>query len=247
MACEPQMDPGGAAGPLPTSSPGWSPLPGGSPPGWGQGRVMTLNSFLLYPPAPAPRMLSWTQIVCLRRGEWKGPEVPEIRVGIWGCVSRHFCHCYVLSLSPKSLACPLLGCYSFLLLLASSIVSSWCLRGVFKNAQPFCFRFCFYRSPACKACLNGFCCPGHAALPQDLCTCCPFCMLCPFPVSFPLLYFLSSFRAQFRYPFHGESSPDGPASARLSDISLLLPLALSTGECHVLVLMPITKNYLVCN
>ncbi|XP_054939084.1 transmembrane protein 268 isoform X3 [Physeter macrocephalus] len=36
MACEPQMDPGGAAGPLPTSSPGWSALPGGSPPGWGQ-------------------------------------------------------------------------------------------------------------------------------------------------------------------------------------------------------------------
>uniref|UniRef100_A0A4W2FF15 Transmembrane protein 268 n=1 Tax=Bos indicus x Bos taurus TaxID=30522 RepID=A0A4W2FF15_BOBOX len=46
MACEPQMDPGGAAGPLPTSSPGWSPLPGGSPPGWGQelrsGQVLTV-------------------------------------------------------------------------------------------------------------------------------------------------------------------------------------------------------------
>ncbi|XP_017731405.1 PREDICTED: transmembrane protein C9orf91 homolog isoform X1 [Rhinopithecus bieti] len=35
MACEPQVDPG-AAGPLPPSSPGWSALPGGSPPGWGQ-------------------------------------------------------------------------------------------------------------------------------------------------------------------------------------------------------------------
>ncbi|XP_024618036.1 transmembrane protein 268 isoform X2 [Neophocaena asiaeorientalis asiaeorientalis] len=46
MACEPQMDPGGAAGPLPTSSPGWSALPGGSPPGWGQelhnGQVLTV-------------------------------------------------------------------------------------------------------------------------------------------------------------------------------------------------------------
>ncbi|XP_052501087.1 transmembrane protein 268 isoform X2 [Budorcas taxicolor] len=46
MACEPQMGPGGAAGPLPTSSPGWSPLPGGSPPGWGQelrsGQVLTV-------------------------------------------------------------------------------------------------------------------------------------------------------------------------------------------------------------
>ncbi|XP_023579095.1 transmembrane protein 268 isoform X2 [Octodon degus] len=36
MACEPQMDPGGAASPLPTSSPGWSTLPAGSPPRWGQ-------------------------------------------------------------------------------------------------------------------------------------------------------------------------------------------------------------------
>ncbi|XP_067599644.1 transmembrane protein 268 isoform X1 [Pseudorca crassidens] len=46
MACEPQMDPGGAAGPLPTSSPGWSALPGGSPPGWEQelhnGQVLTV-------------------------------------------------------------------------------------------------------------------------------------------------------------------------------------------------------------
>ncbi|XP_059781432.1 transmembrane protein 268 isoform X3 [Balaenoptera ricei] len=46
MTCEPQMDPGGAAGPLPTSSPGWSALPGGSPPGWGQelhnGQVLTV-------------------------------------------------------------------------------------------------------------------------------------------------------------------------------------------------------------
>ncbi|KAM5183257.1 transmembrane protein 268 isoform 1-T5 [Callospermophilus lateralis] len=46
MACEPQMDPRGAAGPLPTSSPGWSALQQGSPPGWGQelhnGQVLTV-------------------------------------------------------------------------------------------------------------------------------------------------------------------------------------------------------------
>lgn len=36
MACEPQMDPGGAASPLPTATPGWSALPGGSSPRWGQ-------------------------------------------------------------------------------------------------------------------------------------------------------------------------------------------------------------------
>ncbi|XP_054440459.1 transmembrane protein 268 [Pteronotus mesoamericanus] len=46
MACEPQMDPGRAAGPLPTSSPGWNALPVGSPPGWGQelrnGQVLTV-------------------------------------------------------------------------------------------------------------------------------------------------------------------------------------------------------------
>ncbi|KAM8800823.1 transmembrane protein 268 isoform 2-T3 [Rhynchonycteris naso] len=46
MACEPQMDPGGAAGPLPTASPGWSALPVGSPPSWGQelrnGQVLTV-------------------------------------------------------------------------------------------------------------------------------------------------------------------------------------------------------------
>lgn len=46
MACEPQMDPGGAAGPLSTSSTGWSALPVGSPPGWGQelrnGQVLTV-------------------------------------------------------------------------------------------------------------------------------------------------------------------------------------------------------------
>ncbi|XP_047278884.1 transmembrane protein 268 isoform X10 [Homo sapiens] len=45
MACEPQVDPG-ATGPLPPSSPGWSALPGGSPPGWGQelhnGQVLTV-------------------------------------------------------------------------------------------------------------------------------------------------------------------------------------------------------------
>ncbi|XP_050615602.1 transmembrane protein 268 isoform X2 [Macaca thibetana thibetana] len=45
MACEPQVDTG-AAGPLPPSSPGWSALPGGSPPGWGQelhnGQVLTV-------------------------------------------------------------------------------------------------------------------------------------------------------------------------------------------------------------
>nr|KAF6487958.1 transmembrane protein 268 [Rousettus aegyptiacus] len=50
MACEPQMDPGGAVGTLPassfTSSPSWNALPGGSPPGWGQelrnGQVLTV-------------------------------------------------------------------------------------------------------------------------------------------------------------------------------------------------------------
>ncbi|XP_023583126.1 transmembrane protein 268 isoform X3 [Trichechus manatus latirostris] len=46
MACEPQTDPCGAASPLPTSSPGWSALPGGSPPGWRQelrnGQVLTV-------------------------------------------------------------------------------------------------------------------------------------------------------------------------------------------------------------
>uniref|UniRef100_A0A2K5SH58 Transmembrane protein 268 n=1 Tax=Cebus imitator TaxID=2715852 RepID=A0A2K5SH58_CEBIM len=45
MACEPQVDLV-AAGPLPPSSPGWSALPGGSPPGWGQelhnGQVLTV-------------------------------------------------------------------------------------------------------------------------------------------------------------------------------------------------------------
>ncbi|XP_012496625.1 PREDICTED: transmembrane protein C9orf91 homolog [Propithecus coquereli] len=45
MACEPQVDLG-AAGPLPTSSPGWGTLPAGSPPGWGQelrnGQVLTV-------------------------------------------------------------------------------------------------------------------------------------------------------------------------------------------------------------
>ncbi|XP_012885545.1 PREDICTED: transmembrane protein C9orf91 homolog isoform X2 [Dipodomys ordii] len=46
MACEPQMDPGGAASPLPASSSGWSTLPRGSPPPWGQelhnGQVLTV-------------------------------------------------------------------------------------------------------------------------------------------------------------------------------------------------------------
>ncbi|XP_032721588.1 transmembrane protein 268 isoform X2 [Lontra canadensis] len=46
MACEPQMGPSGAASPLPASSPGWSALPGGSPPGWSQelhnGQVLTV-------------------------------------------------------------------------------------------------------------------------------------------------------------------------------------------------------------
>uniref|UniRef100_A0A673U995 Transmembrane protein 268 n=1 Tax=Suricata suricatta TaxID=37032 RepID=A0A673U995_SURSU len=46
MACEPQMGPSGAASPLPTSSPGWSALPGGSPPSWGKelrnGQVLTV-------------------------------------------------------------------------------------------------------------------------------------------------------------------------------------------------------------
>ncbi|XP_055994470.1 transmembrane protein 268 [Sorex fumeus] len=46
MACEPHVSPGGAAGPLPTSISGWSPLPAGSPPGWGpelhNGQVLTV-------------------------------------------------------------------------------------------------------------------------------------------------------------------------------------------------------------
>ncbi|XP_037347931.1 transmembrane protein 268 isoform X3 [Talpa occidentalis] len=46
MACEPQMNPSMSASPLPTASPGWSALPGGSPPGWGQelhnGQVLTV-------------------------------------------------------------------------------------------------------------------------------------------------------------------------------------------------------------
>ncbi|XP_032758888.1 transmembrane protein 268 [Rattus rattus] len=36
MACEPPSDPGGAAGPLPTSTLGCSTLPQGNPPGWGE-------------------------------------------------------------------------------------------------------------------------------------------------------------------------------------------------------------------
>ncbi|XP_041618863.1 transmembrane protein 268 isoform X5 [Vulpes lagopus] len=36
MACEARTGPGAAASPLPTAPPGWSALPGGSPPGWGQ-------------------------------------------------------------------------------------------------------------------------------------------------------------------------------------------------------------------
>uniref|UniRef100_A0A452QSL6 Transmembrane protein 268 n=1 Tax=Ursus americanus TaxID=9643 RepID=A0A452QSL6_URSAM len=46
MACDPQAGPSGAPSPLSTSSPGWSALPGGSPPGWGQelrnGQVLTV-------------------------------------------------------------------------------------------------------------------------------------------------------------------------------------------------------------
>ncbi|XP_013203674.1 transmembrane protein 268 isoform X2 [Microtus ochrogaster] len=46
MACEPPTDPGGAAGPLPTSILGCSTLPQRSPPGWGQelhnGQVLTV-------------------------------------------------------------------------------------------------------------------------------------------------------------------------------------------------------------
>ena len=147
----------------------------------------------------------------------------------------------LLILSPDSLACPLLGCYSFLapLLLAPSIVSSWHLRGVFKNAQPsvsisvsvfptgLSMKIC--HSPACKACLSGSCCPCHAALPQDLCTCCLFFVLCPSPVSFPLFYFLSSFRAQFRYPFRGKSSPVAqPKPDPLIYPCFSLPMALSS-------------------
>lgn len=195
MACEPHMDPGGAAGPLPASSPGWSALPGGSPPGWGQGRVMTLNSFLLYPPAPAPRMLSWTQIVCLGRGEWKGTEVPQIRVGILGMCFQAFLS-LLLILPLDSLACPLLGCYSFLapLLLAPSIVSSWHLRGVFKNAQPSVSisvsvfptgLSMIGHSPACKACLNGSCCPCPKAFAPAV------RFVCSAPPPSPFLCFIS--------------------------------------------------------
>ena len=114
----------------------------------------------------------------------------------------------LLLLSPDSLACPLLGCYSFLapLLLAPSIVSSWHLRAVFKNAQPsvsifvsvfptgLSMKIC--HSSACKACLSGSCCPAPGPLHL-------LSVLCVMP--FPCL--LSSFRAQFSYPFHGESSP----------------------------------------
>ncbi|XP_041618862.1 transmembrane protein 268 isoform X4 [Vulpes lagopus] len=46
MACEARTGPGAAASPLPTAPPGWSALPGGSPPGWGQelrnGQVLTV-------------------------------------------------------------------------------------------------------------------------------------------------------------------------------------------------------------
>ncbi|XP_012972591.1 transmembrane protein 268 isoform X2 [Mesocricetus auratus] len=46
MACEPPADPGGAAGPLPTSVLGCGTLPQRSPPGWGQelhnGQVLTV-------------------------------------------------------------------------------------------------------------------------------------------------------------------------------------------------------------
>nr|BAE36221.1 unnamed protein product [Mus musculus] len=46
MACEPPTDPGGAAGPLPTSTLGCNILPQGNPPGWGQelhnGQVLTV-------------------------------------------------------------------------------------------------------------------------------------------------------------------------------------------------------------
>ncbi|XP_029396280.1 transmembrane protein 268 isoform X2 [Mus pahari] len=46
MACEPPTDPGGAAGPLPTSTLGCNTLPQGNPPGWGQelhnGQVLTV-------------------------------------------------------------------------------------------------------------------------------------------------------------------------------------------------------------
>ncbi|XP_047278879.1 transmembrane protein 268 isoform X4 [Homo sapiens] len=44
MACEPQVDPG-ATGPLPPSSPGWSALPGGSPPGWGQAAIENMPKY----------------------------------------------------------------------------------------------------------------------------------------------------------------------------------------------------------
>ncbi|XP_060056019.1 transmembrane protein 268 isoform X2 [Erinaceus europaeus] len=46
MACEPQINPSGATGPLSASSTGWNALSVGSPPGWGQelhnGQVLTV-------------------------------------------------------------------------------------------------------------------------------------------------------------------------------------------------------------
>lgn len=60
MACEPQMDPGRGGWPLAHLLPWLESLACRKPSWLGAGRVMTLNSFLLYPPAPAPRMLSWT-------------------------------------------------------------------------------------------------------------------------------------------------------------------------------------------
>lgn len=84
MACEPQMDPGGAVGTLPassfTSSPSWNALPGGSPPGWGQGKVLALNSF----PATLPQDADLDSHNMIEEGEWIGTEMPLGEGGRFG-------------------------------------------------------------------------------------------------------------------------------------------------------------------
>lgn len=96
MACDPQAGPSGAPSPLSTSSPGWSALPGGSPPGWGQGKVMTPFS-----PSPLPRMGSWTHITQWKGGEWRAQNGLWLGVGTLGYSCRPVCHFYPFSLSPS--------------------------------------------------------------------------------------------------------------------------------------------------
>lgn len=84
------MGPDAAAGPLPTSSPGWSALPVGSPPGWGQGKAMTSIPF----PATLLRILS------MEGGKWRDTEVPLGEGGHLGiCSQASVCHLYPFSLS----------------------------------------------------------------------------------------------------------------------------------------------------